>query len=398
MDIGVPNSRSGQNNPVVVPTGEVPAGFLASDARPGEEVLIEVCGYHTFDEGLQFYSILAGFDKHVRHAGLSESCIDRMLVCITREETHIYANDQLRMTARMRSKRSIKAGEAVSRDDIAGIDRVDFPGVHPPAACGFLLLISAGWRKGMCFDLRPIAPDHQATSEEAFDSVKQMGGMVLTHLHFTERFLLSNRDWGRVLRAGWFPFVFLPENLWHGLVTSISNGWDLQRDEQQIHERWLSKCDERLTSWKANRHFADHMDFLERAVRAYKEQDWLTVVSVATPRVEGLMRKAFGSWGKQREVIDRLAANIKQREHDRSLLFPDRLRQYFHKVFFRFTEFSNSDLPSTRHTLAHGLVAGDRLTRKEALTLLLLIDHVVYCMPLEDDAKPPPPELPANPA
>ncbi len=218
-----------------------------------------------------------------------------------------------------------------------------------------------------------------------------MCGAVLTHLHFTERFLLSNRDWGMVLRAGWFPFMLLPENLWHGLLTSIRNGWDLQRNEQQIHERWMTKCDERIASWKGNRHFKDHIDFLERAVRAYKEQDWLTVVSVAAPRVEGLMRMAFGAWGKQRQVIDRFAAKVKEQEHAKSLLFPDRLRQYFHKVFFRFTKFSKPDRPSTRHTLVHGLVSADKLTRKEALTLLLLIDHVRYCMPLEDEARPPPP-------
>ncbi len=100
------------------------------------------------------------------------------------------------------------------------------------------------------------------------------------------------------------------------------------------------------------------------------------------------MRQAFGAWGKQKEVIGKLAANVKQREHARSLLFPDRLKQYFDKVFFGFTQFSNSDLPSNRHTLAHGLVRSDKLTRKEALTLLLLIDHILYCMPLDDDVKP----------
>jgi len=132
-----------------------------------------------------------------------------------------------------------------------------------------------------------------------------------------------------------------------------------------------------------------HVDFLDRAVRAYKEGDWLTVVSVAAPRVEGLIRQAFGAWGKQRDVVDKLAENVKRQEHARSLLFPDRLRQYFDRVFFRFTQFSIADLPNSRHTLAHGLVASDKLTRKEALTLLLLIDHILYCMPSDDESQPP---------
>ena len=103
------------------------------------------------------------------------------------------------------------------------------------------------------------------------------------------------------------------------------------------------------------------------------------------------MRTAFGRWGKQREVIDRLTTSVKQCEHDRSLLFPDRLRQYFNEVFFRFTKFSDPDLPGTRHPVAHGLVAAEKLTRKEALTLLLLIDHLLYCMPSDESGKPPSP-------
>jgi hypothetical protein len=103
------------------------------------------------------------------------------------------------------------------------------------------------------------------------------------------------------------------------------------------------------------------------------------------------MRITFGSWGRQREVVDRLTEHVKQQEHARSLLFPDRLRQFFDKVFFRFTQFSSQNMPSNRHTLAHGIVSGDKLTRKEALTLLLLIDHILYCMPLDESAKPEPP-------
>jgi len=348
---------------------------------------MEVSGYHAFDEGMHFYALLDAFSQYVRSAGLVESHIEHMLVCVSPTETHIYANDELPLIARMRPKRSVKAGEAVLRDDIAGIDRVEFPGVSPPAACGFLLLVSVGWRRGMCFDLEPLAGDSRVTSQEAFARLKRMAGMVLTHLHFTERFLLSNRDWGKVFTAGWFPFIFLSQGLWNCLFASIRNGWDLSQDEQKIHDSWLGSCDDRLVCWRANRHFEHHMEFFERAIDAYKKDDWLTVVSVATPRVEGLLRLAFGAWGKLDKAIDKLAENVKRQEHAKSLLFPDRLRLYFEKIFYRFTKFSLQGLPVTRHTVSHGVVSADKITRKEALTLLLLIDHVHYCMPLESDVK-----------
>ncbi len=376
------DSHISQPQPVVIPTGQITAGFPTSPAQPGSEVLIETCGYHTFDEGLDFYNILEGFNEYVKCTGMSQSCIDRILVCISKEKTYIYANDQLPMTVVIRAKGPINAGENIYKDDIAAIQRLDFPNLQPPTDCGFLLLISAGWRRGMCFDLRSVAPVSTTTSEAAFDSIKQMGGLVLTHLHYTEKFLLSNKDWGQVLKNGWFPFVFLPHNLWENLFLNISNGWSLQKSEEMIHDQWLGLCDDRLESWRSNEYFSNHAEFFSRAVSAYKEQDWLTVVSVAAPRVEGLMRMAFDSWHKQRKVIDCLSEQIKQQEHNRSLLFPDRLKQYLNEVFFRFTKFNNGDLPATRHTLAHGLASSESIDRKVALTLLLLIDHLFYCMPL----------------
>jgi hypothetical protein len=389
--LAVPDLSLARPRPIIVPTPGRMIGFAAEAGRPQSRVRVEVSGFHTFDEGLPFYHMLEAFDPFLNAMGIGPCQVGNMLVVLGPKNTFIYADGNLPMIMQARPKRSWKAGESVFRDDIAGIDVLDFPNLQPPEDVGFLLLLSVGWRRGMCFDLRPLSPDHPAPSSDAFDAVKRMGGMVLAHLWFTERFLLSPDDWAKILAAGWFPFVFLPHDRWQDIFGAIQNGWDLSGSEQKIHDLWLAGCDDRLAVWRANVHFASHVDFLDRAIRAYKDGDWLTVVSLAAPRVEGLLRRAFGAWGKQREVLDKLAESVERQEHARSLLFPDRLRQYFEKVFFRFVQFSDPDLPQTRHTLAHGLVEAGKLTRKEALTLLLLIDHILYCMPLDDGAKPAPP-------
>lgn len=391
MQFQIPDPKSLKPKPVVVPTKQVMAGFTASSARSGDYAWVEECGFHTFDEGLSFYSRLEAFNEFVLHCGLTASSVDRMLVCISKTETHIYVNNELPMIAMIRSKRSMNAGEGITRDDVAGVSKLEFPNVQPPAGSGFLLLVSADWRRGICFDFTALNCKTQDDSADAFDRIKHMGGMVLAHLWFAEKFLLSEEDWQRVLDAGWFPFISLPDKSWQSLITSIRNAWDLSADEQKIHETWLETCDTRLQSWKNNKHFANHIPFLESAVQHYKEQDWLAVVSIALPRVEGLMRMAFGIWGTEKEVIEGLAQKVSEQEHCRSLLFPDRLTQYFAKVFFRFIPFNQSDPPNTRQTLAHGVVPASKLTRKEALTLLLLIDHILYCMPIDPDQIPPSP-------
>jgi len=349
---------------------------------------MEVCGFHAFDEGLMFYRMLEAFDPYVRAAGSAPGIVDRVLLVISPTETYVYLNERLPVLGRMRVKRSCKAGQPLLRDDIAGIEELDFPGIQPPDECGLMLLVSAGWRKGMCFDFRALDPTSGVSAAESYAAAKKIGGMLLAHLWFTEKFLLLPEDWDLILKNGWFPFILLPHGLWEGLFQAIKAGRDTARSEEEIHKLFLKCCSERVLSWRANRHFAGHMDFLERAVTAYKAGDWLTVVSVAAPRVEGLLRQAFGAWGQQGDVFDVFAKDLAGREHSRSLLFPDRLRQYFEQVFYRFTKFDQADLPATRHTLVHGLVESSKLTRKEALTLLLLVDHILYCMP-ESKQDPP---------
>lgn len=358
------------------------AGFATEYTPPGEKCFIEVCGFHTFDEGLSFYTILEAFTKYVQKAGGMPSRVSNILVAISPDVTHVYMNDNLPTIARLRVRRSHEAGERVFRDDIADVDRLEFPNIEPPEQSGFMLLISHGWRKGMCFDFRPLNSNANVSTEEAYKNIKAMGGMVLAHLWFTEKFLLSPTDWDAILAAKWFPFMFLPEKLWEQPFLAVLHGGDLCDPEQKIHEAFLQACDQRLESWRRNEHFANHIEFLETAVNAYKEDNWLIVVSVALPRVEGLLREAFGGGNQHR---DKFSEALDAREGPKSLLFPQRLRQYFQDVLFPYTDFAQPDLPPTRHTVAHGVVSADELTRKEALTLMLLIDHILYCMPIKDD-------------
>ena len=378
----LPNLDLIKPEPVVLPGGEPIAGFPVEYIPAGEQGRVEVCGFHTFDEGLSFYKMLEAFTGYVKQAGGMPSRVSDMLVVLSPDVTHVYMNNSLPIKSRVRVRRSLEAGEMVFRDDIAGVDRLEFPNIEPPEHSGFMLLVSSGWRKGMCFDFRPLNPNGDVSTAEAYTNIKAMGGMVLSHLLFTEKFLLSSEDWDAILAAKWFPFMFLSEKLWEQLFQAVLHGGDTCAPEQRIHEAFLQACDQRLHSWRQNEHFANHIEFLEAAVDAYKRGDWLTVVSVAFPRVEGLLRQAFGGGNSFRrkfsEALDRT-------EGPKSLLFPERLRQYFEDVLYPSIHFDQPDLPPTRHTVTHGVVSAQELTQKVALTLLLLIDHVLYCMPNEDD-------------
>ena len=260
--------------PIVIPAEKPLAGFVASEyVRPNSECLIEIRGIHTFDEGLTFYNVLDGLNSYLQKAACPPSQVDRMLLIVLRDKTFMYLNDNLPLTWDVRVKRQLNAGERVFRNDIAGIRQVNFPGIEVPEQSGFLLLLSAGWRRGVCFDLQALEPVTAVNSQEVFAGFKQMAGLLLTHLWFTGKFLLESTDWDEVIEAGWFPFIFLADDLWEGLFKAVKYDGDLQAEEQRVYEAFLESCEERLSNRSLNRRCADHMDFLRSAVEAYKRNE-----------------------------------------------------------------------------------------------------------------------------
>ena len=149
-----PDMKSVKPQPLIFPPEGRIAGFTAGYANAGQKCLIEVCGLHTFDEGLSFYNMLEAFDPYIQKAGLIQSTIDHILVVISPKETYVYINDNLPIIFRGRIKRSCNAGEVIFRDDLAAIDKIDFPNIQIPRQSGIMLLLSVGWRRGMCVDFR----------------------------------------------------------------------------------------------------------------------------------------------------------------------------------------------------------------------------------------------------
>ena len=384
--------KQSDESPIVIQTRGARAGICMEYVAEGHLATIETCGFHAFDEGLMFYNILESFNEYVQAAKLSPSMVDHMLVVISPTETQIYANEKLPYGAMVRVKGRLHAGQPVYKDSIAGCTKLDFPdGIDLPPNSGFMLLISVGWRRGVCFDLRPLAPTsaNKVSTEEAFEQLKVYGGMLLSHLLFTERFLLTPDDWEQLIASGWFPFLLIPDREWERLVSAIRAGASLDTHEGKIHSAFLQAVDTRLEEWCASPHFECDNNFLRDAVDLYKLGKWAPCVSLLLPRIEGLLCRAFGipETIKSKDFLAKLEEDLKQRETSRSLLFPKRFVQFMKNAIYPYTDFANPQLPATRHTIGHGRVEYEAVnSRKLALTTCLLIDNLLYCMPKNNPA------------
>jgi len=349
--------------------------------RPNEHGRIETFGFHSFDEGIPFYKLLDNFNDLVKRAGVPSSMVDRMLVILEPKRTTVYVNDMLDISLQIRARRRIEALQPVGMEDFAGIERVVIHNVTVPKNAGFILLLSHSWRKAFFFDFRPLLPEQQTPIDYDIEAV---GGRLLSHLFYTEYFLLSDAEWDATITAGWFPFMYLVGDLWDGLFHSIQNGEELEYAESQIYDSFLQVLDTKIEDWIKKDIFRDEEQFLSRAVNAFKNEDWVTAISLLSPRIEGIIRRSIGSYGKHDKMVTDLKNSISTSlAHDCSLLFPKQLARYFREVFFEFVDFSTPNRRVNRHTVAHGMVPGQSMDRSHGLRIMLLLDHLYYCLPTE---------------
>lgn len=355
------------------------SGFSVDRVRPNESGRMEIVGFHSFDEGIPFYKLVDNFNGLAQRAGVSPSMVDRMLVILEPKRTTVYVNDMLPFTIEIRARRRIEAFEPVGMKDFAGVERINLTDISIPENAGFILLLSNSWRKAFFFDFRPLLPNQPVPID--YD-VEVIGGQLLSHLIFTEYFLLSDADWDQTIAAGWFPFMHLVGDLWDGLFHSIQHGEDLNYAEARIYDSFSGVIDTKIADWIKKDVLRDEQPFLSRAVDAYKKKDWVTVISLVSPRIEGIIRRSVGTFGKHDKMVTDLENAINgSLPHERSLLFPKQLARYFRETFLQFVDFSTPNITLNRHTVAHGTVPGDSMDQSHGLRIMLLLDHLYYCLP-----------------
>lgn len=347
--------------------------------RPNEYGRMEIVGFHSFDEGIPFYKLVDNFNGLAQRAGVPPSMVDRMLVVLEPKRTTVYVNDMIPFTVQIRARRRIDAFEPVGMKDVAGVERINLTNISIPENAGFILLLSNSWRKAFFFDFRPLLPDQPIPID--YD-VEVIGGQLLSHLIFTEYFLLSEADWDKTIAAGWFPFMHLVGDLWDGLFHSIRHDEDLNYPESQIYDSFSGVIDTKIEDWIRKDILRDEQPFLSRAVDAYKRKDWVSVISLISPRIEGIIRRSVGSYGKHDKMVNDLETAIAGSiPHERSLLFPKQLARYFRETFLQFVDFSTPSDTLNRHTVAHGTVPGSSMDQSHGLRIMLLLDHLYYCLP-----------------
>ncbi|MDA1054947.1 MAG: hypothetical protein O3C40_31375 [Planctomycetota bacterium] len=344
-----------------------------------KDELAEVCtkANYTSEDGTNFLfhieAIWSFFGPHVK---VRPSLVDNFLVILPPEgEMTIYCNELIQRVE-IRGKRDFKAGQPVTKDDIAEINEVQFctadgEMIELPADSGVISIFSHDWRKAVFYDLSPL------TGPERTISIGQALGQQLSGMMFQEFYAVKDEQWNRMIEWGWFPFIGLSDADRKQVVAFSTRETEVRDVFKSVCDRYRPTIHVKLESWKKKSTLQGHIPFLESALERLIKDDFITSISTLYPRIEGVMRSLalienLNVGTSQGKMVD----NLVNHKNEYSLLLPDRFKQYLKSFYFRSFNFRKGELPLSRHTQGHGLSRAEDYDLVNATLGFLIFDQL----------------------
>lgn len=364
-----------------------PAGYSLENATEGQPVRVVVREFTSSEDGELFISRLEGFPSELlgrlpANAGVRPSSVDHMLAIIRPDlRTDVYVNE-CNVVAMIRAARDLRAGEPVREDDIVDITTLKLQGVEVPAEAAVVCVLSAGWRKGLFFDLTPLGPGQPARE---YDLWKVLGS-YFAYLTNQSVFRLDESQWGLLSQQGWFPFVSLPKRVLRQVLSSVRSGSSVDMHLKSIVQAIRSMAPQMRERWAEAALLQPHLPLLQHALDLFLKDDYISCTAILYPRIEGIMRSMHAAcdWASSLRPARLSMAAVApwvDRVHQYSWLLPQRFTRYLEEVYF--ADFApGQSAPLSRHSVAHGVAAPEDFNQKQACIGLLIVDQLWFLLPL----------------
>lgn len=365
---------------VEIDLGDPPAGYSLTSAREGEAAKLQFREFTSTEDGQYFVKRLEGWPSTILQQlpfETNPSQVDHMLaVCRHNGRADVYVNE-LEIKALVRAARKVEAGQGLTKDDLADLERLEF-GVSIPDDAGFLFVFSIGWRKGLFYDFGPVCgPDAKPREYD----VATLLARVYGHLLFQERFSISDAEWKSLFEAQWFPFTGLSNGLTDALINHIRSGWDPDEILEDIVAEIKGRTSEMLKSWCSHSALQPHMALLQHAVERFQAGDMMSCTALLFPRIEGIMRthhqKQAARTGYSQRILIQSAVSSKV-DNDLSLLLPHRFASYLQDVYFSHFKPDAQDIDVSRNSVGHGVAASENFNQKSAVIGILTVHQLFY--------------------
>ena len=282
----------------------------------------------------------------------------------------------------MMAKRDVLAGMAIFENDIADVVALAFPAVKIQPTDRIICILRQDWRFGLFFDFNP-------DGNLSLDEVNTRLGTLYRTLKYRHLYdtIADELTFGRLVAAGWFPFVEILGGDFRELAACCEAGFPLQDVEAKLVARFGAERLQRMFNrWIRKPHFVSKEPLLRSAIRAFLEKDPIAAIKIILTEIEGVLASAHrASHGKRKsrkvdELLEFAVASAEKKAGAPStLLLPEAFGRYLRRnTFADFDPTSSAGTAGSRHAVGHGAAEASSYTQTRGLQALLTLDQIAF--------------------
>jgi len=126
---------------------------------------------------------------------------------------------------------------------------------------------------------------------------------------------------------------------------------------------------------------------IEAGLSSYFQNDQagnISSIKILSSEIEGILRSSiFNDSNVSNPSTEQLKVHIVNKATQQfstfeSLGFPHKFKDYLDNVLFKGFNIADTEIPTSRHSVAHGVARIDNYSRIRALQLILLLDQIYF--------------------
>ena len=361
-------------------------GIAVEAGMPGNTVKIMARGHTTTDEPLFHLATkgLAGIiaDRaRVAGAFVRPDQSNCLLVVIHADYTADLWDDTAAIAHNVLAKKPFQPGQPVFEGDIADIIGMRFNAVEILPTDKVICIFREGWRFALFVDF------NSSGNFKLLEMERDLGTLV-RRMRYADLYDAVANDalFGKVIEAGWFPFVEIIGAEFTELLNQSKAGFPLADVESKLLAKFdKARIEHLLERWMGRPHFAAKKPLLDSAMKAFQNGDPVAVLKIVLTEIEGILNDAyFLKTGRRTSKIQKLLAFAIESAETRAgspdtLLFPAAFGRYLRDYVFRsFDPAQGGGEAGSRHAVGHGAAEAGTYTMIRALQALLTLDQLAF--------------------
>lgn len=377
-------NRRKEHRVQVVQLKERVIGYSVSPARGGEMTQVRYMGATSTEDGDLHIKYLEGFPQTILsmiNGDITPADVKSMVVLISHDlRAEVYINEVEVFGYAHGKAKKVDKGQAVSKDDITGFERIRLADIKFPDDHAYFCLLSLGWDKAYIYDFSPL--DDRCQKKIEYD-VEKFIGSYFSYLSFKTIHSISDSDWNAMLNQNWFPFSSLKFSTVESIINYVRCGWDVNDLIETIEKDALAYLASWMPEWNKHEDLKPFVVFLERAIERHISEDFLSSSSIMYPKIEGLIRQEFirdnpGKEGRQQKmIVEHITEKTLRNLSSLTTYIPDKFKRYLEECYFKDFVASSQANQISRHSVAHGASSIEQYDRKGSLLGLLVFSQIV---------------------